>query len=69
VAIALIGSTLAGQNDQVVKLETDLVTIDVTVTDKDGAFIRKVNADDFVVRARSHASRISSQYLKSFAAS
>jgi len=48
-AIALIGSTLARQNDQVVKLETDLVTVDATVTDKDGAFIRKLTADDFVV--------------------
>jgi Ca-activated chloride channel homolog len=49
VAITLIGSTPAGQNDQVVKLETDLVTVDATVTDKDGAFIRQLKSDDFVV--------------------
>ncbi len=48
-AIALIAPALAHQNDQVIKLETDLVTIDATVTDKDGNFIRKLKAEDFVV--------------------
>ena len=48
-AIALIAPALARQSDQVIKLETDLVTIDATVTDKDGNFIRKLGAQDFVV--------------------
>ena len=41
-------ATAAGQDD-VVKLKTDLVTIDATVTDKDGNFIRNLKADDFTV--------------------
>lgn len=49
-AFALIAPALDyQQNDQVIKLETDLVTIDATVTDKDGNFVRKLAADDFVV--------------------
>jgi VWFA-related protein len=49
-AFALIAPALEyQQNDQVIKLETDLVTIDATVTDKDGNFVRKLTAEDFVV--------------------
>jgi len=48
-AFALIAPALEYQNDQVIKLETDLVTIDATVTDKDGNFIRKLTQDDFLV--------------------
>jgi Ca-activated chloride channel homolog len=48
-AFALIAPALEYQNDQVIKLETDLVTIDATVTDKDGNFIRKLTQEDFVV--------------------
>jgi Ca-activated chloride channel homolog len=48
-AFALIAPALEYQNDQVIKLETDLVTIDATVTDKDGNFIRKLAAEDFLV--------------------
>jgi Ca-activated chloride channel family protein len=52
-AIALIAPTLARpgerQNEQVIKLETDLVTVDATVTDKDGNFIRKLTSGDFLV--------------------
>ena len=48
-AFALIAPALEYQNDQIIKLETDLVTIDATVTDKDGNFIRKLTQDDFVV--------------------
>jgi VWFA-related protein len=49
-AFALIAPALEyQQNDQVIKLETDLVTIDATVTDKDGYFVRKLTAEDFVV--------------------
>jgi Ca-activated chloride channel homolog len=49
-AFALIAPAVEyQQNDQVIKLETDLVTIDATVTDKDGNFVRKLTAEDFVV--------------------
>lgn len=47
--IALIAPAFAQQSDQAIKLETDLVTIDATVTDKNGNFIRKLKAEDFVV--------------------
>lgn len=40
---------LTRQSDQAIKLATDLVTVDATVTDKDGNFIRKLKAEDFVV--------------------
>ena len=56
VALLCVAETLmviapaAGQRgDQVVKLQTDLVAIDATVTDKDGNFIRKLKPEDFVV--------------------
>ena len=48
-AIAFIAPAFAGQKDQAIKLETDLVTIDATVTDKNGTFIRKLKAQDFIV--------------------
>jgi len=48
-AIALIAPAFAQQNDQVIKLQTDLVTVDATVTDKNGNFIRKLSKEDFVV--------------------
>ena len=48
-AIALIPQALAQQGEQAIKLEADLVTIDATVTDKDGNFIRKLKAEDFSV--------------------
>jgi len=48
-AIGLIAPALAQRSDQVLKLETDLVVVDATVTDKDGNFIRNLKSDDFVV--------------------
>ena len=53
-ALALSVATLGvapvfAQDDQVVKLKADLVTIDATVTDKDGNFIRDLKAEDFTV--------------------
>ncbi|HJQ25651.1 MAG TPA: VWA domain-containing protein [Blastocatellia bacterium] len=42
-------SVTASAQEDVVKLKTDLVTIDATVTDKDGNFIRNLKADDFTV--------------------
>jgi Ca-activated chloride channel homolog len=47
--IALIAPAFTQQTDQAIKLRTDLVTIDATVTDKNGSFIRKLSAEDFVV--------------------
>lgn len=48
-AMTPFSSAGSQQNDQAIKLETDLVTVDATVTDKDGNFIRKLTAQDFVV--------------------
>lgn len=39
----------ASAQDDVIKLKADLVTVDATVTDKDGNFIRNLKADDFTV--------------------
>lgn len=36
------------QGEAPIKLQTDLVAVDVTVTDKDGNFLRKLKAEDFV---------------------
>lgn len=48
-AIALIAPGFTQQSDQAIKLQTDLVTVDATITDKNGNFIRKLSAEDFVV--------------------
>ena len=48
-ALSVLIAPAFAQNDQVVKLKTDLVTIDATVTDKDGNFIRNLKLEDFVV--------------------
>jgi Ca-activated chloride channel family protein len=40
---------LARQDDKPIKLQTDLVAIDVTVTSKDGEFIRNLKTEDFTV--------------------
>jgi Ca-activated chloride channel family protein len=48
-AIALIVPAFSTQTDQAIKLQTDLVTVDATITDKNGNFIRKLSAEDFVV--------------------
>jgi Ca-activated chloride channel homolog len=48
-ALVVASSLTAAAQDDVVKLKADLVTIDATVTDKDGNFIRNLKADDFTV--------------------
>ncbi len=48
-ATIIIAPAFAFQDDKPIKLKTDLVVIDVTVTDKNGNFIRNLKADDFVV--------------------
>jgi VWFA-related protein len=47
--VAVCSGATATAQDDVVKLKADLVTIDATVTDKDGNFIRNLKADDFTV--------------------
>jgi Ca-activated chloride channel family protein len=54
IALAILAATMVmapafAQVDQVVKLKAELVTIDATVTDKDGNFIRNLKAEDFTV--------------------
>jgi len=41
--------SLARQDDEPIKLRTNLVTVDATVLDRDGNFIRNLKADDFIV--------------------
>jgi Ca-activated chloride channel homolog len=47
VIACLVGTGLS--QDDVIKLKADLVTVDATVTDKNGNFIRNLKADDFAV--------------------
>ncbi len=48
-AILLVAPTLAQRDDQVIKLNTDLVVVDLAVTDKDGNFIRNLKTEDFTL--------------------
>jgi Ca-activated chloride channel family protein len=48
-SLLLLAPIRAQQGESPIKLQTDLVAIDVTVTDKDGNFVRKLSAEDFVV--------------------
>jgi VWFA-related protein len=48
IIVACLGG-MGLSRDDVVKLKADLVTVDATVTDKDGNFIRNLKADDFAV--------------------
>lgn len=43
-----IAPALAGQDDPI-KIQADLITVDATVTDKDGNFIRNLKAEDFII--------------------
>ncbi len=48
----ILGFVLSGlgrQDDKPIKLRADLVALDVTVTDKEGNFLRNLNAEDFVI--------------------
>jgi Ca-activated chloride channel family protein len=49
VLIGLFFAVPTTASDDPVKLKADLVTIDVTVTDKNGNYVRNLGADDFVV--------------------
>lgn len=57
-AIMLITSGLAGQDDKPIKLKSDLVVIDATVTDKNGNFVRDLKAEDFAVYEENESQRI-----------
>jgi Ca-activated chloride channel family protein len=48
-ALLFIAPASARQDDKPIKLQADLVTVDATVTDKDGNFIRNLKAEDFVI--------------------
>lgn len=48
-ALAIIAPAIGQQGDQPIKLQTDLVALDVTVTDKNGNFISKLKQDDFAL--------------------
>ncbi|MEK6299199.1 MAG: VWA domain-containing protein [Acidobacteriota bacterium] len=47
--LILLAPAPAQQGDKPIKLQTDLVAVDVTVTDKDGNFLRKLAAEDFAL--------------------
>ncbi|HWP43104.1 MAG TPA: VWA domain-containing protein [Blastocatellia bacterium] len=49
VAALLLTPAAAQKDEQAIKLETDLIVLDVTVTDKDGNFIHNLKAEDFVL--------------------
>lgn len=49
VSLILLSPVAGQQGDKPIKLQADLVAIDVTVTDKDGNFLRKLAAEDFVL--------------------
>jgi VWFA-related protein len=49
IALSLILPATGRQKDEPIKLRTDLVIVDATVTDKDGNFIRNLKAEDFVI--------------------
>ena len=48
-ALLIIAPASARQDDKPIKLQADLVTVDATVTDKDGNFIRNLKAEDFAI--------------------
>ena len=48
-ACLIVPASAQSGQDEVVKLKTDLVAVDATVTDKEGNFIRNLKADDFTI--------------------
>ncbi|HSE97304.1 MAG TPA: VWA domain-containing protein [Blastocatellia bacterium] len=49
VAALFLVPALAQKGEQSIKIGTDLIVVDVTVTDKDGNFIRNLKAEDFAL--------------------
>lgn len=49
VTIAVAPAVSRQQDDESIKLRTELVTVDVTLTDKNGNFIRNLKAEDFAI--------------------
>src|SRR5262245_11617021 len=49
IILAFALSAFGQQGDKPIKLQSDLVTVDITVTDKDGNFLRNLKAEDFVI--------------------
>jgi Ca-activated chloride channel family protein len=56
-AIAIL-PCFAGQGEQTIRLQTDLVAVDVTVTDRDGNYIRNLKPEDFLVYEDGASQRI-----------
>jgi Ca-activated chloride channel family protein len=48
-AMLMLAPALAQKGEQAIKLRADLIALDVTVTDKDGNFIRSLKQEDFVI--------------------
>src|SRR4030095_14074777 len=48
-ALCFPSSTLAQDQDDVVRVETNLVIVNVTVTDKDGHYVTKLKLSDFKI--------------------
>jgi Ca-activated chloride channel family protein len=48
-AALMLVPALAQKSDQTIKIGTDLIVVDVTVTDKDGNFIRGLKREEFVI--------------------
>jgi Ca-activated chloride channel family protein len=47
--LPVICPVITAQNDKPIRLQTDLVMVNVTVTDKDGNFIRNLKPEDFTI--------------------
>lgn len=45
----MLAPAVSGQDDDPIKMRTELVTVDVTLTDKNGNFIRNLKAEDFAI--------------------
>jgi len=45
----LATSAVSQKDNQAIKLTTDLITVDVTVTDREGHFIRDLESEDFTI--------------------
>jgi hypothetical protein len=48
----------AAQEDKPIRLQADLVMVDVTVTDKDGKFIRNLKPEDFTIYEDDEAQKV-----------
>ena len=66
IILAFVLSAYGQQGDKPIKLQSDLVTIDVTVTDKDGNFIRNLKANDFTIYDEEDSEKLLKSCLEQF---